>query len=140
MSTRVRFLNNLEWGGYPLKMSYIVSVWVLKNYVCINQKIWQGPDMITFWKFINNILRVHHSLNMYTWELAVFQFSLISRIVMYIFHLMYFENREWVSIGLEQKKVSSLISSITLALWLTLPGSCPKCLSILHLNAPWPPT
>lgn len=51
----------------------------------------QGPDMIIFWKFINNILRVHYSLNMNTWELAGFQFSLIFWIIMHSFHLMYFE-------------------------------------------------
>lgn len=33
------FLNNLERGWYLFRMSYIVFVWVLKNYVCINQKI-----------------------------------------------------------------------------------------------------
>lgn len=115
-STRVHFLNNLEKGWYSFSLSFIVLMWILKNYICINQRIRQGADMITFWKFINNILRVHDSLNMYTWELSGFQFNFLNSNVQ--FYLMSFEKEEWVSNGLEGKKVSSLISSIRLAILL----------------------
>lgn len=37
-----------------------------------NWKAIQYPDMIPFCKFINNILREHHSLDRHTWELAGF--------------------------------------------------------------------
>lgn len=88
----VCFLNNLEWGWYPFRMSNIVSALVIQNYICTNQWIEQGPGMVTSWKFINNILRVHHGLNMNIWELADFQCCLISWIVMCSFHLIYYEN------------------------------------------------
>lgn len=94
----------MQRSWYPFRMSHIAFVWVLKNYIYINQRIWWGPDMITFLKFIKSILGLHHSLNLHTWELVGFQFSLTSWIVMYIFHLMYFENWECISIGMERKK------------------------------------